>query len=348
MTPLIIDSILGKPINEVPVWCMRQAGRYLPEYQALRKRHSFNQLAETPDLATEITLQPIRRFSELDAAILFADILTPSRALGFDFEFSPGPVLKNPIKTSDQIESLEFIPLKDSVPFVFKALNQVRNEIESEGRVKRRAVLGFAASPWTLACYLIHQGIYKQHIGTKVFANKFPEQFELLLDKLTNLTIDYLAEKHNSGADAVQVFDTWGNLLSNEEYSTLSGKWIRKIITDLKSRNIPVIVYTSGGTQHLSEIIDMAPDAISLDWRMELSQFEKLIPDNITIQGNIDPSFLFASVERIESLTTKTYSSHKRRTSIIANLGHGILPETPIDGMKAFLRGVKKTYLSSK
>jgi uroporphyrinogen decarboxylase len=274
MKPLLLQSIEGMTLERPPVWCMRQAGRYLPEYQMLRKQHSFNQLAETPDLAREITLQPLRRFELLDAAILFADILTPSRALGFDFEFSPGPILKNAVSAPEQIENLEYIPVQDSVPFVFEALSQVRNELENEVRDTRRAMLGFAASPWTLACYLIDQGIYKQHIGTKIFARKYPEDFHRFLSLLTTLTLEYLIEKNRSGADAVQIFDTWGTLLSPLEYEEFSGVWIRHIVQELKKRNIPVIVYISGGEQLLPQLSEIAPSVISVDWRCELSDIE--------------------------------------------------------------------------
>ncbi len=323
---------------------MRQAGRYLPEYQELRKQYSFNQLAETPSLAREITLQPLRRFSQIDAAILFADILTPSRALGFDFEFSPGPVLKNAILSPDQIEKLEYIPVKKSVPFVFEALGQVRNELESEPRELRRAMLGFAASPWTLACYLIDQGIYKQHIGTKIFAKEHPEALTQFLSLITQLTIEYLLEKYQSGADAVQIFDTWGSLLSPDEYDTWSGKWIEKIISALKDRNVPVIVYISGGTQLISCVTKMKPDVVSIDWRCSLQEAEALFPDDITIQGNVDPSLLFAPLNQITDTTIQTYGTLKRRSRCIANLGHGMLPATPLEGMKTYLSAVHTSW----
>jgi uroporphyrinogen decarboxylase len=344
MKPLLLQSLTGDTLERPPVWCMRQAGRYLPEYQVLRKQHSFNQLAETPDLSAEITLQPIRRFPELDAAILFADILTPSRALGFDFEFSPGPVIKNPIKDVNHIEALEQRSVLETVPFVFNAISMVRNEIEHEKRDMRRAVLGFAASPWTLSCYLIDQGIYKQHMGTKIFARKNPEHFHVLSEKLTDLTIEYLIQKLKSGADAVQLFDTWGSLLSPTEYYDFSGKYIQKIISSVQSFGGMVILYVSGGDSLLDNVIHLKPDAISLDWRVSLHEIENRIPSHITIQGNLDPSILFSKEDEILYSTSSLYKSMSRRTNIIANLGHGILPGTPVGGMQAFLKGVHSAW----
>lgn len=348
MKPLLIQSLQGQELSRPPVWCMRQAGRYLPEYQELKKRYSFNQLAETPDLAREVTLQPLKRFSDLDAAILFADILTPSRALGFDFEFSPGPVLKNALKTPDDVFELEYIPVKDSVPFVFESMAQVRHALEEEEQTQkrevRRAALGFAASPWTLACYLIDQGIYKQHMGTKVFSRKYPDATKHLLNLLTDLAIEYLTSKHEAGADAVQLFDTWGNLLSPEEYEEWSGQWIGKIVSALEAKDIPVIVYISGGTQHIQSIVSKKPSVISVDWRCSLAEAESLVPETMGLQGNIDPTILFSDTKIILDETHKTLSSLKRRSRFIANLGHGMIPATPISGMEAFLAAVHSSW----
>ncbi|HMO18546.1 MAG TPA: uroporphyrinogen decarboxylase [Oligoflexia bacterium] len=347
--PILIQSIFGEKIERPPVWCMRQAGRYLPEYQALRRKFSFNTLAETPDLACEITLQPLHRFKELDAAILFADILTPSRALGFDFEFEPGPCLKNPIKSPEDIYSLVKIPVKESVSFVFNALKQIRSALESENKdcrttEERRALLGFAASPWTLACYLIDQGIYKQHMGTKIFARKYPEEFSHLCSLLSELTYEYLSEKFVAGADAVQIFDTWASLLSSEEYEYFSARWIRPIINRLRNEGRVVVLYVQGDENIIRQSASLKPDVLSVDWRMPLSHLENIIPSNITIQGNTDPTLLFSRPQEISENVKDSLGSLKRRTRYISNLGHGILPGTPIAGMESYLNAVHSAW----
>lgn len=347
MKPLLIQSIEGLTIERPPVWCMRQAGRYLPEYQELRRKYSFNQLAETPHLAKEITLQPLRRFKQLDAAILFADILTPSRALGFDFEFEPGPKLKNPITCPDDIDAIKKKSVDDAVPFVFEALKEIRMELDNEDLETRRALLGFAASPWTLACYLIDQGIYKQHMGTKIFARKYPDHFAVLCELISDITIQYLNRKIESGADAVQIFDTWGNLLSLEEYHYFSGQWIEKIIKAVKSNGAKVILYVQANRDILRKTSDYEPDVLSIDWRTALHELENELPDSISLQGNIDPTFLFDNPESISTKTHQIYNSIKRRSRIIANVGHGLLPATPIEGVQAFLSGVHSSWANS-
>ena len=332
----LLKTLNGAETNELPVWLMRQAGRYLPEYRELKEKYTFNQLSENPELAATVTLQPIKRFEELDAAILFADIMSPSKALGFSFEFQPGPVLENPIRTPDDINKITVKHVKETNQYIFDALKIIRKEIPD------KALLGFAASPWTLACYLIHQGIYKQHLKTKIFASQFPEAFDLLCEKISEVTIQYLEECVTSGADAVQIFDTWASLLSEQEYESLSGKWIRRIVSKLNEKKIPVIVYAQADIPVLNIIASYKPRVLSVDWKVDLNKFSKIVPADILIQGNIDPTALFKPRESIKKIVTNTYNDLKSSGKVIANLGHGILPETPIDSVHTLLSSIKE------
>jgi uroporphyrinogen decarboxylase len=340
-SPLILDSLLGRPSpNELPIWLMRQAGRYLPEYRALKEIHTFNELSESPDLAAEVTIQPLKRFKELDAAIFFADILTPSKSLGFEFDFNPGPKLRNPIKVASDILHLKKLEVSKINSFVFEGISKVRQFLDNEDRETRRAMLGFAATPWTLACYLIDQGIYKQHLGTKIFAETFPKEFDLLCSLISEITIEYLTLKHKAGADAVQLFDTWASLLNPSEYYKLSGQWIQKITNALKEKNIPVILYTQGDIEIIKQTCLFSLNGISIDWKLSLEAVRKIVPDHFCLQGNFDPCKLFSNQENIKNEVNKIYSNLKNK-NIIANLGHGVLPATPIENVETLLKSVK-------
>lgn len=341
LEPQIKLILSGKSVNTIPAWLMRQAGRYLPEYRALKEQYTFNQLSEDPKLAAEVTVQPLKRFSEIDAAIFFADILTPSKALGFKFEFNPGPVLANPIKTPEDIHKITKLDILDSCGFVFEGIRNVRSFLNEENRDQRRAMLGFAATPWTLACYLVEQGIYKQHMGTKIFAAKYPNDFSILCELISDITIEYLHQKHLAGADAVQLFDTWAGLLSPEEYTLLSGRWINKIIDALHERSVPVILYTQGDLEIINLASQLRPNGLSIDWRSNFQKVRKNLPSNITLQGNIDPTIFFADSDTIIKATKDLYSDLKG-SNVIANVGHGLLPATPIESIQTFLKTLKE------
>ncbi len=336
-TPLLLNALLGKETEELPVWLMRQAGRYLPEYRALKEKYTFNQLSENPELAFEVTIQPLKRFTEIDAAILFADIMSPSKALGFEFDFTPGPNLQNPIKTPKDVEQLEIRNIEETNGYIFKTLGMLSEYLHSE-RPNRRALLSFAASPWTLACYLIHQGQFKQHLGTSVFRRQHPEAFENLMGKIATITIDYLKLCHKAGADAVQIFDTWAGIIPCEEYEDASGKWIKKIVQALKAENIPVIIYAQADLSILKVLSSYQPNALSVDWRLPLEKIREELGPDIVLQGNMDPSYLWEEPSKIQKKVQALYTD---KTKTIANLGHGLLPGTPIEGVKAYLEAIK-------
>ena len=338
--PILLRTLLNEETKDLPVWLMRQAGRYLPEYRALKESYSFNELSENPELAAEVTIQPLKRFPQLDAAIFFADILTPAKSLGFKFEFVPGPKLQNPILTPEDIHKIELLDVKKINSFVFEGVSKVRDFLNKEDREHRRAMLGFAATPWTLACYLIDQGIYKNHLGTKIFAEKYPEEFSKLCTIISDITVEYLCEKVKAGADAVQLFDTWASLLNPSEHWDLSGKYIERITSKLKSNNIPFIIYTQGDLEIIKLVAKAKPNAISIDWRTSLVDARRILPPEIVLQGNFDPCKLFSTPTKIKSEAEQMYSKIKN-SNIIANLGHGILPQTPIESVSALLNAVK-------
>lgn len=316
---------------------MRQAGRYLPEYQALKADHGFLGLCQNPELACEITLQPIRRFAP-DAAIIFADIMLPAKCLGFNVEFSPGPVIDNSIRDAAQISDIASDPNLSEVSYVFDALSLTRealNEYDSERG--RKALLGFAATPWTLACYLLDQTPYKHFAGTSIFAARHPAQFQELLKKLSNLTINYCMAQIKAGADAIQLFDSWGGILSREDYRKISLSHINRIIDALRP-HAPVILYTNGSAHLINELDSTNADALSIDWKTELDVVGSA--SSKIIQGNLDPSALFANSDQLEQ-STKTMLDAAPTGRFIANLGHGVLQKTPIDNVAQFISMVQ-------
>lgn len=329
--PLLIKALQGQAIPRPPVWLMRQAGRYMKEYRELKERYSFLELCKIPDLAVEVSLQPIK-FLDPDAAIIFSDILIPLETLGFDIDFNPGPIVANPIRTSTDITQIK-ISSSDTNPTA-KSISLLKKELASD-----KALLGFAGSPWTLACYLIDQGPYKGFLGTKVFANKNPEAMLKLLDLLSDVIADYLLSQISAGADAVQVFDSWGGILSEEEYKTYSLPYLEKIFEKLKSTQ--TILYTNGGDHLLKQIRTLPVSCISIDWRTSINRAEDLLGNKFAIQGNLDPTKLFKTSNDVAFETSEMLKKLDRKTSYIANLGHGILPGTPPENVKVFVDTVK-------
>ena len=336
--PLLIRSLLGQKIERPPVWLMRQAGRYMQEYRELKEKHSFLELCKTPELAVEVSLQPIK-FLDPDAAIIFSDILIPLESLGFKIDFNPGPVVVNPIRSPGDILAIK-IAKEDSNPTA-NAIRMLRSELEKLAG-PRKALLGFAGSPWTLACYLVDQGPYKGFLGTKVFAYRNPEAMKNLLQSLSNVIADYLISQVEAGADAVQVFDSWGGILSEEEYKTFSAPYLESIFEKLRPKKIPIILYTNGGDHLLEQVKTLSIDGVSIDWRTSLEKAETILGDRIAIQGNLDPTKLFQSSEQVKLDTLAMLKEVKRKTSYIANLGHGILPATPVENVKIFVDSAKK------
>jgi uroporphyrinogen decarboxylase len=314
---------------------MRQAGRYLPEYRALREKHGFVKMLREPDLAVEVTLQPVRRFP-LDAAILFSDIMTPLLGMGVGLEFDPGPVLAAPIRTRAAVEGLRPLdPLRDT-GFVAETLRRVRKELPPGV-----ALLGFAGAPFTVASYLVEGGGGKGEAqAVRRLAYEDPDTLHLLLGRLAEATVAYLRMQVEAGADAVQLFDTWGPLLSRREYQSLSQPYIRSVVEGTADLGAPVILYAGGAPHQLGDASLTGVAALSVDHRTPMGEVRAAVRPTVALQGNLDPAVLFGSRERIEEETERVLlQAGPRRT--VFNLGHGIWPETPVEAVQAMLETVR-------
>ncbi len=336
--PLLIKSILGQEISRPPVWLMRQAGRYMKEYRELKEKYTFLQLCRTPELALEVTMQPMN-FLNPDAAIIFSDILIPLESLGFNIDFNPGPQISNPIRDESDINN---IPKNTkTVLHTSNSLKLVKKELEKLPG-ERKALLGFSGAPWTLACYVVDQQNYKGFLGTKIFASRYKKAMHQFLERIALATADYLLSQIEAGADAIQIFDSWGGILNEEQYKEFSAPYINIIIEKLRKKNTPIVLYTNGGDHLLPQIKQLKPDCVSIDWRTSLTKAEELLGDEICIQGNLDSTSLFKDSLIVKEETNKMLKSLNRKTKYIANLGHGILPRTPPENVAAFVETVKQ------
>lgn len=341
MTPLLLRSLAGETIPRPPVWLMRQAGRYLTEYQAVKARHAFLEMCRSPELATEVTMQPIR-ILDPDAAIIFADILLPAEGMGFGIDFAPGPKIHNPVRMRSDIEALRIGEPERDTPFVLAALRQVRSELaQLAGSGERKALLGFAGAPWTMACYLIDQTPFKHFERTPILAAQDPAALAMLLEKITATTEQYLLAQCESGADAVQLFESWGGILPEDDYRRYALPYVRRIVETVHRARKPIILYANGSHHLLGALADAGADCVSIDSRTPLAAAEARIGDAVSLQGNLDPAHLFGSPETVAREVEQLLYSLERRTRFILNLGHGILQQTPRESVIAFVDAAK-------
>lgn len=321
----------GEPVDRPPVWLMRQAGRYLPEYRAVRAGVSFLEMCADVERAVAVSLQPIDLVGS-EAVILFQDIFTPIPGMGIELDFAPGPVLARPIREDAQVEALRVPDPRESVPFVFEIIRRLR-----EALAKREVpLLGFAGAPFTLAAYAIQGQGSKDFSILKRYLQTRPELVDRLLEKLTALTIDYLRAQIEAGAEAVQLFDTWAGLLDRESYQRFAEPAHRRIAAALAEAPAPLILYVQNG----AHIVDLASDSgaavISLDWRVDLRRTAEQYGARVSLQGNLDPCWLHAPRERIFAMVRAMAEAAKPARGHILNLGHGCLPDTPVEGVRAF------------
>ena len=336
-----LKALLREKVDRTPLWMMRQAGRYLPEYRAIReKAGSFMGLCTNPEYACEATLQPLRRYA-MDAAILFSDILTIPDAMGLGLYFSEneGPKFKRPIQNASDIAALQPQCVTSKLSYVMDAVALIRQELN--GSVP---LIGFSGSPWTLATYMIEGGSSKNFAKTKTFAFNNPALMQQLLEKLAEAVALYLTAQVENGAQALQIFDTWGGVLSHKAYKELSLCYISQIIEKLPreadGRRVPVIVFTKGGGQWLDAIAECGADAVGLDWTTDIGIARAQVGDKVALQGNMDPSMLFASKERIRSEVAATLESFGPGCGHIFNLGHGIIPGVNPEHVSAMVDAV--------
>ncbi len=336
-----LKALMRQPVDCTPVWMMRQAGRYLPEYRATRERAGdFMGLCGNPDLACEVTLQPLERYP-LDAAILFSDILTipDAMGLGLYFETGEGPRFRKTVDTAQAVAQLPVVNPEKDLPYVTDAVRTIRRELN--GRVP---LIGFSGSPWTLATYMVEGGSSKDFRRTKAMAYDQPAVMHELLDKLVASVTAYLNAQIEAGAQAVQIFDSWGGALSHSAYREFSLAPMQRIVDGLireyDGRRVPVILFTKGGGQWLDAMADTGADCLGLDWTTHLGEARAKVGDRVSLQGNMDPSVLYAKPERIRAEVKKILAEYGRGTGHVFNLGHGITPEVSPEHAGEFIRAV--------
>jgi uroporphyrinogen decarboxylase len=329
MQSTFLAACRRQPVSHTPIWVMRQAGRYLPEYRELRSKVDFESLTRRADLAAEVTLQPLRRF-ELDAAILFSDIMTPVQGMGVDLYFDPGPVVRNPIRTDAQIDALpELVPERD-VPFVLESIKLIRPELP-----RNAPLIGFAGGPFTLLCYLVSGKPSKEFGVARSFLYSQPEAAERLLDRLGDAMAAYLGAQAAAGAQALMLFESWAGLLAPNEFSRFALRAVRRTMAALRKRtDVPLIYYVNQGSALMETVADLDVDVIGVDWRSPLDQVSRQLGPGKAVQGNLDPAALFAPPAELKRHADIVLAQGRTAPGHIFNLGHGIWPETNPDSVK--------------
>ena len=332
---LILKTLRGEKTERTPVWMMRQAGRYLPEYMVLRKKYSFFERCQTPELACEITLQPVDIIG-VDAAILFSDILVVPQAMGLEVQMveSKGPILPDPIKTSNDLNRIIVPDVNETLGYVFDAIKLIKQELNN-----RVPLIGFAGAPWTLLCYMVQGKGSKTFDEAKEFCYNQPALAHQLLQMITDTTIAYLKGQVAAGADTVQIFDSWGGLLSPDDFENISLKYIRQIVAALKDE-APLIVFAKGAWHSLDSMAATGAAGLGIDWCIKPQLARQFAGNNITLQGNFDPAKLLGPISEIQKEVKKMMNAFGPGNHI-ANLGHGILPNVPVSHAKAFVDAVK-------
>lgn len=336
-----LRALTGQPVDVTPVWMMRQAGRYLPEYRATRKlAGDFMSLCQSPELACEVTLQPLRRYA-MDAAILFSDILTIPDAMGLGLYFSEGegPRFHKTVRRAADVEQLPIPNIARDLGYVTDAVSLIRRELN--GSVP---LIGFSGSPWTLATYMIEGSGSKDFRHAKAFMYNQPEQMHLLLDKLAQSVTAYLNAQIAAGAQAVQIFDTWGGILTTQAYREFSLAYMKKIVAGLtresEGRKVPVILFTKNGGLWLQDIAESGCDCVGLDWTIEIGRARSLIGNRVSLQGNMDPFILYSTPDNIRAEVRRILASYGAGNGHVFNLGHGITPDVDPANVSAFVDAV--------
>ena len=328
----------GEEVEYTPVWLMRQAGRYLPQYQAVRANVDFLTLCKTPKLAAEVTLQPVDILG-VDAAILFSDILIPVEAMGLRLAFSEkqGPVISEPVRNRSAVDRLIIPDAEEDMPFVLETIRILRKELEN-----KVPLIGFSGAPFTLATYVIEGGTSKNFLHTKKMMFQHTGVFSYLMEKLTVTVISYLSAQIKAGAQVIQLFDTWAGVLSPVEYKEFVLPYVKKTISELRKYGVPIIYFTNECAGILKEVRKSGADVIGFDWRIDISDAIKKVGKNVVVQGNLDPCELFLSKEKLEDRVKDILWKGESAKGHIFNLGHGVLPETPVESVIALVEAVHK------
>ncbi len=336
MNDTFLRACRGEKTEYTPVWLMRQAGRYMKEYQEVRAKVDFLTLCKTPELAAKVTLQPIDILG-VDAAILFSDILIAVEAMGMPLEFhdKKGPVLGDPVRTKAGVDRLVIPDTEDSMPFVIETIRILRRELKVP-------LIGFSGAPWTLATYIIEGGSSKNFLHTKKMMYQNPGLFTALMEKITATVIEYLSAQIAAGAQAVQLFDSWAGILAPYDYEQTVFPHVKAAIKALKKYGVPVIYFVNDCAGLLDVVKKCGADVIGIDWRVDMARAAKKLGKKYSLQGNLDPLVLFAAKEHIEDRVKDILFKAEPARGHIFNLGHGILPETPVDNAIAMVEAVHR------
>jgi uroporphyrinogen decarboxylase len=333
---LILRAARGEEIERYPVWLMRQAGRILPEYRAVRASLSgFKELVETPELAAEVTVQPVD-ILDVDAAIIFSDILVVPEAMGLPYEMieKTGPYFQNVIRTEEDLKKVEYtFDIEDRLSYVFEAIKITNKELN--GRVP---LIGFAGAPWTILCYMVEGRGSKTFSESRKLLYTNPILAHELLNRITLVTIAYLKQQIKAGAHMVQIFDSWAGILGEKQYQDFGLKYIKKIVSEITE--VPVTVFSKGAISSLDDICKLDCNTIGLDWNMNISNVRKIVGETKTLQGNLDPCALYASHSEVEKATISLMNSFSSQRHIV-NLGHGVYPDIDPEKVKTFIKTVK-------
>ena len=322
------NACYGKAVDRIPVWMMRQAGRYMPEYQALRKKYSFLELCQTPALAAQATLDAAR-ILDTDAAIIFSDITVPSVGMGMELEFSPGPIFPNPIRSLRDVDALLDLEPKKHLSYVMEAI-----ELTRKGLKPNQSLIGFVGAPLTLSAYMIEGTPTKNWNQFKEALYNEESWVEALLEKVTRAITAHGEAQIDAGCDAIQLFDTNAGLLTPRHLRGMAFHYAEQAITTLKKKNVPVIYFAKGISQYLEDAMNMKPDVLGLDWTVSMANVRRELKPTCSLMGNLDPTALFSTPQTVEKMVREILDENGHQPGFIFNLGHGILPKTPPENAK--------------
>jgi uroporphyrinogen decarboxylase len=325
----------GEPVDRPPVWLMRQAGRYLPEYREIRSRVGFLEMCRDPDLAARVSLQPYRRFG-VDGIVVFSDILLPLTGLGLELGFHPGPAVENPVEKAADLVRLEGDPAASVEP-TCEAIRRIRSETAGEA-----CVIGFAGAPWTLAAYASERKLSRDLVTLTTLSYREPSFVDDLLDRMAEVTRAALHAQIEAGADLLQIFDTWAGVLDPARFERLAGRAIRRVLDGLPRERPPIVLYARGASHLLEPLADLGPDVVSVDWRVPLAEAARRVGARVSLQGNLDPGALCLPPEQIEEKVEELVTAGRAARGHIVNLGHGVQPHTPVEGVAAFVRAAQR------
>ena len=330
----MLGASLGEPVDRPPVWLMRQAGRYLPEYREVRARTGFLDLCRDPERAAEVSLHPYRRFG-VDAIVVFSDILLPLTATDLALDFDPGPVIAEPLRPDRELSRLRG-DATAAMAATCEAIRRIRDETAGEV-----AVVGFAGAPWTLAAYALESRLSRDTVAIRSLSYQDPELLDRLLDRMAEISAETLTAQIEAGADLLQIFDTWAGMLAADRFRRFAGRALARVLDLLPAARPPVILFARGAAHLTEELAELGPDVVSLDWRVDLAEAAAGIGRRVSLQGNLDPAALLRPPEQIERDVSALIEQGRKARGHIVNLGHGIQPDTPVEGVAAFVRAVR-------